>query len=96
MRRCNNNQEIADDKSGYYGINNDQWTFCNITAIIACNFISTCAGMRGRWKRIASINISSGDNCPGEWRKAAKSGVTVEPSYASFLLIIQRYGDQKE
>ena len=72
----NNNPETV-DKSGYYRINESQWTYCNMTAIaIAKNFISTCAGVGGGWRRIANINISAGDDCPGEWRKATQSGVS--------------------
>ena len=62
------------DKSGYYRINN-HWTYCRMTAI-AANFIQTCAGVGGGWRRIANINISAGDDCPGEWRKATISGVS--------------------
>ena len=40
------------------------------------DFISTCAGVGGGWRRIANINISAGDDCPGEWRKATQSGVS--------------------
>ena len=48
-----------------------------MTAItISDDFISTCAGVGGGWKRIANINISAGDDCPGEWRKATQSGVS--------------------
>ena len=66
------------DKSGYYRINDNQWTYCNMTAIAANddNFISTCAGVGGGWRRIANIDISAGDDCPGEWRKATQSGVS--------------------
>ena len=73
----NNNPETA-DKSGYYRINENQWTYCNMTAIVIANgdFISTCAGVGGGWRRIANINISAGDDCPGEWRKATQSGVS--------------------
>ena len=40
------------------------------------DFISTCAGVGGGWRRIVNINISAGDDCPGEWRKATQSGVS--------------------
>ena len=45
---CYNNPEIG-DKSGYYCINDTQWTYCNMTeiAIIAGDFIPTCAGVGG-------------------------------------------------
>ena len=39
------------------------------------DFISTCAGVGGGWKRIVSINISAGDDCPSGWRKGTDSGV---------------------
>ena len=73
----NNNPETV-DKSAYYRINDNQWTYCNMTAIAIANgdFISTCAGVGGGWRRIANINISAGDDCPGAWRKATQSGVS--------------------
>ena len=71
-----NNPETV-DKSGYYRINESQWTYCNMTTItISGDFISTCAGVGGGWRRIANIDISAGDDCPGEWRKATQSGVS--------------------
>ena len=67
------------NKSGYYrikGKNDFQWTYCNMTAITANDdFISTCAGVGGGWRRIVNIDISAGDDCPGEWRKATQPGV---------------------
>ena len=48
-----NNPETG-NKNGYYPINNNQWTFCNMSAI-ASYF---CAGVGGEWRRIASLNIS--------------------------------------
>ena len=72
----NNNPETG-DKSGYYHINDTQWTYCNMTAITANgDFISTCAGVGGGWRRIVNINIGAGDDCPGEWRKDTQSGVS--------------------
>ena len=78
----NNNPETR-DKSGYYPINESKWTYCNMTAIAANNditnndyFITTCAGVGGKWRRIANINISAGDDCPGEWRKSTHSNVS--------------------
>ena len=67
------------NKSGYYRMkanNKYQWTYCNMSTIGSGDFISTCAGVGGGWKRIANINISAGDDCPGEWRKATQSGVS--------------------
>ena len=72
-----NNNPKTGNKSGYYRINESQWTYCNMTAIAANgDFISTCAGVGGGWRRIVNINISAGDDCPGEWRKATQSGVS--------------------
>ena len=74
----NNNPKVC-DKSGYYRINDNQWTYCNMTTITATNngdTTCTCAGVGGGWRRIANINISAGDDCPGEWRKATQSGVS--------------------
>ena len=68
------------NKSGYYRIhenNKYQWTYCNMSTIQGNgDFISTCAGVGGGWRRIANIDISAGDDCPGEWRKATQSGVS--------------------
>ena len=72
-----NNPETG-DKSGYYRMNSNQWTYCNMTVVAAAagNFIPTCAGVGGGWTKIVNINISAGDDCPGEWRKARHSGVS--------------------
>ena len=73
-----NNPETG-GKNGYYPINNTQWTFCNMTAI---NIVAAfpdghiCAGVGGEWRRIASINISAGDDCPTGWNKSSYSGVS--------------------
>ena len=57
--------------------NNFNWTYCNMSTIQGSgDFISTCAGVRGGWRRIVNINISAGDDCLGEWRKATQSGVS--------------------
>ena len=68
------------NKSGYYLMkenNKYQWTYCNMSTIQGSgDFISTCAGVGGGWRRIVNINISAGDDCPGEWRKATQSGVS--------------------
>ena len=61
------------NKSGYYPIkrkDGHEWTFCDYFSIL------TCAGVGGGWKRIANINISAGDDCPGEWRKDTQAGVS--------------------
>jgi len=70
----NNNPETG-DKSGYYRINDTQWIYCNMTAIVA-GFIPTCAGVDGGWRRIVNIDISAGDDCPSGWRKDTYSGVS--------------------
>ena len=70
----NNNRETG-NKNGYYPINT-QWTFCNMTDIAATYFTFPCAGVGGDWRRIASFNISAGDECPTGWNKSAHSGVS--------------------
>ena len=71
-----NNNPKTGDKSGYYRINEKQWTYCNMTMVSIGDFISTCAGVGGGWRKIASIHINAEDDCPGEWRKATQSGVS--------------------
>jgi len=39
------------------------------------DFIPSCAGVGGQWKRIANINISAGDECPGGWHKDTYDGI---------------------
>ena len=59
-------------KSGYYRVNN-QWMYCNMAMAaiaVAINFIPTCAGVGGGWRRIANIDIKAGDDCPSGWTKA--------------------------
>ena len=70
-----NNPETA-NKNGYYPINNNQWTFCNMSAIAAGYFNFSCAGVEGEWKRIVSFNISAGDECPTGWSKSSHSGIS--------------------
>ena len=48
----------------------------NMSTVSNGEFISTCAGVGGGWRRIVNIDISAGDDCPGEWRKATQSGVS--------------------
>ena len=75
----NNNPETG-DKNGYYPINNTQWTFCNMTDIAAAvadgRIIFSCAGVGGEWRRIVSINISAGDDCPTGWNNNSYNGVS--------------------
>ena len=67
-------------KLGYYRIkenNKYQWTYCNMSTIQGSgDFISTCAGVGGGWRRIVNINISAGNDCPTGWTKATQSGVS--------------------
>ena len=61
----NNNPE-TNGKSGYYGINDNRWICCNMTAFTNGTFFCTCDGVGGGWRRIVNINISAGDDCLGE------------------------------
>ena len=74
------NYPETQNKSGYYHMkenNKYQWTYCNfLTTQGSGDFIYTCAGVGGGWRRIVNIDISAGDDCPGEWRKATQSGVS--------------------
>ena len=73
----NNNPETG-NKSGYYRINGNQWTYCNMTEFTAAaaDVISTCAGVRGEWKRIGHFNITVGDRCPSGWIKDTQVGIS--------------------
>ena len=71
----NNNHETS-NKNGYYPINNNQWTFYNMITIAADYFTFSCAGVGGEWRRIASIDISAGDECPTGWSKSSHNGVS--------------------
>ena len=72
------NNPTTRDKSGYYRINDNEWVYCNMTdvAFSVGDLISSCVGMGGTWKRIASFNITAGDNCPSPWVKHSGSGIT--------------------
>ena len=70
----NNNPETG-TKNGYYPISNNQWAFCNMTAIAAGYFNFSCAGVGGEWKRIAMFDISAGDDCPTGWSKSSQNGI---------------------
>ena len=69
-------------KSGYYRINDSGWTYCDMTEKVTTNptpdpdYIPTCAGVGGGWRRIVNINISAGDDCPSGWRRGTHSGVS--------------------
>lgn len=60
------------DKPGYYRINDDQWVYCDMAAIAdsSADIFPTCGGQAGRWRRIALVNTTAGDDCPGEWMKS--------------------------
>ena len=70
----NGNPETG-DKSGYYHINDNQWTYCNMTEI-ASGFIPTCAGMGGGWRRTVNVDIAAGGDCPNGWRKDTYSDIS--------------------
>ena len=70
-----NNVETR-NKSGYYRIGNNNnngyiWVYCNMR-----DMILSCAGMDGVWKRIASFNITAGDDCPLPWVKSSHNDVS--------------------
>ena len=74
----NNNPETG-SKNGYYRINNNMWTFCNMTAIVLAatvDIISSCGGVEGQWRRIAGIDISAGDDCPTGWMKSSYNNIS--------------------
>ena len=62
--------QFLDDRHAYTNF----WLCSKIIA--NGDFISTCADVGGGWRRIAKIDISAGDDCPGEWRKATQSGIS--------------------
>jgi len=68
------------NKSGYYRINSNEWVYCNMTAIALIfsrgDLISSCVGVGGVWKRIASFDIAAGDDCPSSWVKSSYNGVS--------------------
>ena len=70
------------NKSGYYRINDNDWTYCDMVKKDSTlsshdpDYIPTCAGVGGGWKRIANINVSTGGFCPNGWRKDTHSGVS--------------------
>ena len=64
-----NNYPTTREKSGYYLVNNE-WVYCDMD-----DFISSCAGVGGVWRRIASFNVSAGDECPSPWIKSSNGGV---------------------
>ena len=71
-----NNVETR-DKSGYYRVN-IEWVYCNMTAIAFSrgDLMSSCVDVDGVWKKIASFNITAGDECPSPWVKSSHNGVS--------------------
>ena len=65
------NYHAVCDRSGYYRITNNEWVYCNMTAIAFSHddLIASCVGVGGIWKRIAVFNVTAGDNCPSPWVK---------------------------
>ena len=56
---------------------NIEWVYCNMTAIaLSRDVILSCAGVDGVWERIASLNITAGDDCPSPWVKSSHNGVS--------------------
>ena len=71
------NNVTTRNKSRYYRINNNEWVFCNMTAVASSgDLMSSCVGVGGVWKRIASFNITAGDDCPSPWVKSSHNGVS--------------------
>ena len=70
---------VTRDKAGYYLIANN-WAYCDMVAIADAfsrgELITSCVGMGGLWRRIASFNIAAGDNCPSPWIKSSYSGIS--------------------
>jgi len=66
---CNNHHDTC-DKPGYYRIN-DKWSYCDMKQTVdpIGDFIPTCAGVGGGWRRVVKLDITAGDDCPTGWRK---------------------------
>ena len=69
-----NNHPETVDKPGYYRMDNNQWIYCNMTAV-ADGFIPTCAGIGGGWTMIANVDTNAGQGCPSGWQSSSYSGV---------------------
>ena len=91
------NNVATRDKSGYYRINNNEWVYCNMR-----DMISSCAvlaWMVAIWKRIASFNITAGDDCPSPWVKSSHNSVnfcigsTAAGCYSLNYRIEQNFGE---
>ena len=72
------NNPTTRDKSGYYRVNDNEWVYCNMTdvAFSVGDLISSCVDMGGTWKRIASLNVTEGDDCPSPWVKSSNNSVS--------------------
>jgi len=49
--------------SGYYWIETDH------SHKVYCDMELSCGGIRGGWMRIAKVDTTQGDDCPGSWKK---------------------------
>ena len=58
--------EAVRDRSGYYRITNNEWVYCNMTAIAFSRGdpLASCLGVGGIWRRIANLNVTAGYDCP--------------------------------
>ena len=56
-----NKNPTSHGRSGYYVLKTDHLFFAY------CDMELDCGGNKGGWMRIADINTSRGDTCPGEW-----------------------------
>ena len=70
---------VTRDKPGYYLIGNI-WAYCDMVAIAGAfsrgELITSCVGMGGLWRRIASFNIAAGDSCPLPWVRSSDNGIS--------------------
>ena len=75
-----NTYSVTRDKSGFYRVSNNAWVYCDMRDIAIAfsrgEFISSCTGMGGVWRRIASFNTATGDNCPSPWVKRSYNNVS--------------------
>ena len=70
--------EATRDKPGYYRIvsnTTNSWVLCDMNAVAIAysrrDLISSCAGVDGVWRRIASFDVATGDDCPSPWIKGS-------------------------
>ncbi|XP_065919893.1 uncharacterized protein [Dysidea avara] len=58
------------NRSGYYWLINPlRNVYCNMEQRVVCGNI-------GGWTRIASVNITKGDECPIEWTEGSRDGIS--------------------